>query len=520
MRLAGPSPFGDPPDVPGLIARLRSGGRGVLRCEDRAVDLAPERVRKLAELIDPAPGVPPFQLLYESPVRVEAIDDAGASFHVEIAEDGAVRDARWNAFVAVSMPRAVLAWLAAAGCPGPLDRFDRAESPEARKAWLAAAPPAVRALAEGHPGGLGGAETGPAVSDFERAAGGRAGSIAALLRWYGQGASPLAGRPAYEELPRMLLSPYGLQEVLDTFGALHDPAELRGAGRFVLAGPVSPSMLAQMERTPRDARDAILGAIEAIDPAASEAARLRLFPPPWAPPAGAALVGVSATARLRRVVAGDGGVFAIDGFEVVRLEAGARAVVCPIFREAPMAWFGGHLWVQYGGTVRKYAPGGQLADALAVAGPAEIDAARRIAAAWESAAPAGSVAVVPADEERQAFEAFAHLGCPPPPSAAWAGRAFVEPRAVLRVTPGGSTERLPVPGEIGAWTAGPAGLVLTVHDGPATRVARIAEAGEPAAGASIALPRADLLQILACATLAFLRVAAGAGEAMVAIACP
>jgi hypothetical protein len=273
-----------------------------------------------------------------------------------------------------------------------------------------------------------------------------------------------------------------------------------------------------MERVPAAAREAIAVALSAVEPAAADRARRRLFPAAWTPPPGAALRGISRTVRLRRVVLGGDGVFAVDGNEVVRLAARARTIVTPIAREAPMAMAGDRLLILFGGTIRVYAPDGALLDARPAAGSLDLAEAQRIMASWSADAPAGSVAVTPSEEERAAFEALAHAGAPPPPAAAWVGRAFVEPRAVLRVAPGGALERTSLPGEVGAWCAGPRGLALAVHDGDTMRIAWIEARGGAVLSEALTLPRADVRQILAGEASAWLRVTAGPGEALLEIA--
>jgi hypothetical protein len=503
----------------------------VVRAGGRALAVRGDGLRDLAARLEAAPDGAPFQLLHEDPVVIEA----GAGTRVEIAADGAFRDGSWNAFAAAARPRDVLAWLADAGIPGPLGRFDEAQGPggvAARAAWIAAAPEAVRAFAEAPPERpLDGAAAAAATRTLEKAAGGvlgklwgqrgRGAAIVALLRWYGHGAAPLAARPAYEELPRILLSPYGFQEVLDTFASLRDDAERRGAARFLLAGPVSPSLLEQVGRTPLRAREAIAAALAAVDAPAAARLRRRLFPEVWRAPAGTTLLAVSSAAALRRAVTDGAEVYAVDGFDLVRLTPGAREVLGPMAQPWPMAGLEGAVLVQRGGTVRRYVAGA-IVETYPAAQPDQQAAAQQLTATWSSGAPPepGAVAVAPTDEERAAFQAFAHTGAPPPFSAAWVGRAFLLPAAVLRAGPGGGWDRLELPGEIGVHAVGSRGLAVTVHEGEATRVAWIGESGEPLVSAPLPVERADVLQILAGARGAYLRLAAAPGEAVVAVPRP
>ena len=373
MRLESPSPAGIAPDLPALLRALANatgvrfyrGGRPRPARPDVLASPAAFLADLATQLADVS-SLPPFQLLYETPAAIVDVEVEGAGpLQLQIGADGAFREANWHGYLAPRAPREVLSWLAEAGLPEPLARYDRWNGPEGNKAYarfVERAPPPFQPLARVVRDRPLGPEVAAAREELERGSGvggflrrvsgaGRAAAIKALLEWYGDAEGPLAGRPPHEELPRMALSGYGHKEVLDVLPRLTEPAALRGAGRYILVPEVSPSMLSQYAELPRETRDSLVAAWSSSP---ADAARLkeRLFPDAWRAPAGTTPVALSQTASFRSVATRGDLIVAIDGFELVRLDGGQRRVLTMVPMPGVVSFEGDEIRLQYGGATR------------------------------------------------------------------------------------------------------------------------------------------------------------------------
>lgn len=530
MRLANPSPAGSPPDLPALARALSASAGGHILHEGRSVPVSARALADLAvRLPDVVPGAP-FQLLYETPLVVEVEGPERAL--LQIGADGAFRDARWHGFLAPRSPHAVLVWLASAGVPEPLARFVRwngAEGDSAYSRFCERAPapfqPIARTVRETPVGNEVAAaraelEKGSGVGGFLRrlSGGGRASAIEALLAWYGDREAPLADRPPYEELPRLALSAYGLQEVLDVFPRLSDAAALRGAGRFVLVPEVSPSMLAQYAALPERTRESMLAAWSA-SPADAAALKERVFPGAFRAPAGTSLWAMSRTSRFQSVAARGATVVAIDGNELVRLDGRDRALISMVPMPGIVAFLGEELWLFYGGTLRVLGVGGEVIRSQPAPAPAaqsqSVDALR---ARWPERP--GGRPLVPPEEDLRAFAAFSGAGAPPPPSFAWAERATLTPSGLSLSTGDGKTQSVALPGEPGKHAATAGELVLLAHAGERTHAGWIALDGSAVWTAPLPISGDRVSQVIPVERGALLRMAAGAGEALVRVEPP
>ena len=474
MRLAGPSPAGVAPDLPALLRALAGAPAGRVARGGRALPVSAAALSDLAKRLSEVEGLPPFQLLYETPL-VATVDGAvGAEpFQVQIGADGAFRDARWHGFVSPRAPREVLSWLASVGVPEPLARYERWLGPEGDSSYsrfVDAAPLPFQPIARAVRHTPVGAEVAAARAELEKGSGvggflrrvsgaGQVSAMKALLEWYGAEEGPLEGRPPYQELPRMALSGYGLQEVLDVFARLSDPAGLRGAGRYILVPEVAPSMLAQYAALPQPTREAMVAAWGG-SPADAARLRERLFPGSWAAPAGTALVLMSQSASFRSVAARGRDVVAIDNTELVKVDArgGPRAVIARVPVPGVVAFVGEEIALWYSGATRFL-------------------------------------------DENSTFLRSEVSPAPPQPAAGgpW------------------NTESIQLPGEPGHEAATADTLVLLAYEGDSTRVGRVSRDGSAAWSDPLPIPREQVRQVVALEGGALLRLAAGAGEALVRV---
>ncbi|XXX78736.1 hypothetical protein WMF30_08165 [Sorangium sp. So ce134] len=435
---------------------------------------------------------------------------------------------QWCGWAELSVPRALLEWLAAHGVPEPLEdvtRWSSEEGERARSDWRKTIPPNLK---------------GPWCASADRLldpwhileaaawidqAGANMRKARGLLEWYGAGSGPFARRPDYELLPRLLLGRFLGEDLRRALQSGPSDRALAGAGRHILdGGPLSPAARAQLDPLDARLREAIIDAVRRL--ASGEDADLlreRLFPAPFVPPEHTALVGASSTLHLRRPVAAGDAVVAVDFQEIVRLEGGARAVLGKLLGDAVLAVRGGRLLVGKGGGVQELDARGNAVAVHPAATPEQAAAARAIAAAWSApaAAPALGEPLGPTPEEREAFEALAHLGLGAPPSARAVGRDYLEAggRALVRRGEASAPpRRIALPGRAVLHAFSASHLALALDAGDACRIAWVEEKSD-ALRLSPPLriaPRA-LRFLLATGDAALLGVDLGAGEVVLRV---
>lgn len=542
MRFFNPYPYGHPPRDEDLQRALAAASRGqVVDGDDRVLA---ELDRAALDALAPALAIrddgPCFDERCRGPLGQPQLGllltgEAGPVGRVDMYPENrsiywrGLDWKQWRGWSELRDDRALLEQLAARGVPGPLEdvrRWSSEEGERARRDWIKAAPPNLK---------------GPWCASADRLldpwhmleaaawvdrAGASLRKARGLLEWYGAGSGPFARRPDHELLPRLLLGRFLGEDLRRALQSGPGDRALAGAGRHILdAGPLSPSARAQLDPLDAGLREAIVDAVRRLA-SGEDADRLRerLFPAPFVPPEHTALVGASSTLHLRRpVAAGDAAVVAVDFQDIVRLEGGARAVLGKLLGDAVLAVRGGRVLVGKGGGVQELDARGNVVAAHPAATAEQAAAARAMTAAWSApaAAPALGEPLGPAPEEREAFEALAHLGLGAPPSARAVGRDHLEAGGRALVRRGGAgapPRRIALPGRAVLHAFSASHLALALDAGDACRIAWVAEAGD-ALRLSPPLritPRA-LRFLLATDDAALLGVDLGAGEVVLRV---
>ncbi|WP_437761399.1 hypothetical protein WMF27_04955 [Sorangium sp. So ce281] len=542
MRFINPYPYGQPPrneDVQrALVAASRGlvvdGGDRVLAELDRAA------LKALGPALEICEDKPYFDERGRAPHGLPQLGlvvaaEGGPAGRLDLYPENrsiywrGLDWKQWCGWAELRDDCALLEWLAAHGVPEPLEDVTRWRSEEGERArceWRKTIPPNLK---------------GPWCAPIERLldpwhileaaawirqAGANMRRARGLLEWYGAGSGPFARRPDYEFLPRLLLGRFSGEDLQRALQSQPSDRALAGAGRQLLdVGPLSPGAHAGLVE-PLDARlrEAIVEAVRRF--ASGEDADLlreRLFPAPFVLPEHTTLVGASSTLHLRRSVAAGDAVYAVDFHDIVRLEGGARSVIGKLLGDAVLAVRDGRLLVGKGGGVQELDPRGNAVVVHPPATPEQAAAARAVAAAWSApaAAPALGEPLGPTPEEREAFEALAHLGLGAPPSARAVGRDHLEAggRAIVRRGEAGAPpRRIALPGRAVLHAFSASHLVLALDAGDACQIVWVEE-GSDALRLSPPLriaPRA-LRFLFATDDAALLGVDLGAGEVVLRV---
>lgn len=540
MRVINPYPYGHPPRNEDIRAALAASSRGRLVDGDDRV-LA-EVGRAALDALGPALEIREDQPYFDERCRTASglpqlgltlEGSAGAVGRLDLYPENrsiywrGLDWKQWCGWAELREPRALLEWLAALGVRGPLEDVTRWHSEEGereRVEWRKAIPPNLKGpWCTSVEGLLDPWKVLEATTAIQKA-GASMKKGKGLLEWYGAGSGPFARRPDYELLPRLVLGQIGFDEVARALQPPRSERALVGAGRMLLdMGPLSPAARSLLAPLRDETREVILHAVRRLA-SEEDAARLRerLFPAPFVLPEHTALVGFSNTVHLRRPVADGDAIYAVDGNDLVRLAGGARAVIGKLLGDAPMAVREGRLLLGKGDRFQELDRHGKVAATHAAPTPEQVAAARAITASWSGAvgdaalgAPLG-----PTPEEREAFEAFAHLGLPAPPSARAAGHYFLDAAGsvVVRGEGEGSPRPIVLPGRPVLYAFTASHLVMALAAGEACRVAWLAH-GEDVARVSPLLriePRA-LRFLRASAGAALLGVDLGAGEVVLRV---
>lgn len=542
MRLSNPYPYGHPPRNEDLQRALAASSRGkIVDGDDRALaELDVAALKALGAALEIREDKPYFDERCRAPhglpqLGIVLTAEGGPVGRVDLYPENrsiywrGLDWKQWCGWAELRDDRALLEWLAAHGVPEPLEDVTRWRSEEgerARREWVKAIPPNLK---------------GAWCASIERLldpwhileaavwiekAGANMRKARGLLEWYGAGAGPFARRPDYELLPRLLLGRFSGEDLQRALQSQPSDQALAGAGRHLLdVGPLPPAARVQL-LDPLDARlrEAMVDAVRRR--ASGEDADLlreRLFPAPFVPPEHTTLVGASSTQRLRRPVAAGDAVYAVDFQDIVRLEGGARTVIGKLLGDAVLAVRDGRLLVGKGGGVQELDARGNVVATRPPATPEQAAAARSITAAWSAppSAPALGEPLGPTADEREAFEALAHLGLGAPPSARAVARDHLEAggRAIVRCGEAGAPpRRIALPGRAVLHASSASHLVLALDVGDACQIAWVEE-GSDALRLSPPLriaPRA-LRFLLATDDAALLGVDLGAGEVVLRV---
>ena len=310
-----------------LLARVRGGEIG-----------------ELLRLLALRPGGQPFHCMCHGDLALEIDRPAGGAV-VGVHHGLSLRLHGWSSDVELADGRALLAWLAERGEPGPLEGFDAAvEAGRAaqghRRTWLDAAPPILLPrLRELESDGMGlprraGHSLFAEALDLLRAAyPSEAGLARALLVWLAHGAGPWSGFPAYEGLPQDLLEAVGVSTVIDAVEAdAWTGPLLRGAARFVAwhdvvrfrrreLMEVDDALWLRMLDEVRELGDPDnLARLEGARAAVRDYRQIRTHSAPFQVKGGLWLVAQGEGASLRHFGVQDGALFALDLADVVRFE--------------------------------------------------------------------------------------------------------------------------------------------------------------------------------------------------------
>ncbi|WP_437487159.1 hypothetical protein WME75_06055 [Sorangium sp. So ce1014] len=541
MRFINPYPYGHPPRNEDLQRALAAASRGqVVDGDDRVLaELDRAALDALGPALEICEDKPCFDERCRAPhglpqLGIVLAAEGGPVGRVDLYPENrsiywrGLDWKQWRGWAELSVPRALLEQLAAHGVPGPLEdvtRWSSEEGERARREWRKAIPPNLK---------------GPWCASADRLldpwhileaaawieqAGANMRKARGLLEWYGAGSGPFARRPDHELLPRLLLGRFLGEDLQRALQSQPNDQVLAGAGRHLLdAGPLSPGARAQLDPLDARLREAIIDAVRRLASGAdADLLHERLFPAPFVPPEHTALVGASSTLHLRRPVAAGDAVVAVDFQDIVRLEGGARTVLGKLLGDAVLAVRGSRLLVGKGGGVQELDARGNVVAVHPAATPEQAAAARAITAAWSApaAAPALGEPLGPTPEERETFEALAHLGLGAPPSARAVGRDHLEAggRAIVRRGEAGAPpRRIPLPGRAVRHASSASHLALALDAGDACRIAWVDE-GSDALHLSPPLriaPRA-LRFLLATGDAALLGVDLDAGEVVLRV---
>ncbi|KYF99761.1 hypothetical protein BE20_58290 [Sorangium cellulosum] len=325
-----------------------------------------EDLRALREHLRIQEGGPSFHCMCLGDLTVELLAHdqplASISFH----HARSLRKPDWSSDAMLVDGPALVRWLAARGAPGPLREYEEERerartAQEARRLWLAAAPPCFAPdlpRFEDDANGLPLGPMSPEVAEAERRL--RASyatpelACAALLAWLGTGAGPWSGYPAYEMLPENLLLGFGLPTAIAAASAPGtSEAALRGAARLFASWEVVSSKKSQLGDIPEALWERLrtivramgnadnLSRFERAEAIAAEVRRLRAQPAPFAAGAGLAVAGVSSSGRLSGLVTDGDALYSGDGNDIVMFQPGRVSPVVllagtdPFFELAP-----------------------------------------------------------------------------------------------------------------------------------------------------------------------------------------
>lgn len=423
MRLVPPSGPRIGPDPAAVSRGLAPATSARVLAPDGALrkTVSGAALRQIVDLLEPRASVPPFDHWYIRPAMLSFHDDSNEIARAEVVKDGSVCFSPWGGFVELCRPRELFEVLAQNGLPELLPAWNTEHDPageEARLRFRQAVPAPIAAVYNPSWEALAPVQNGLAdLATTLISSLGPARAIEAILAWYGCGTGPIAQRPEYESLPKVLLAAFAYDTIVATFPSLVALFARAGAARFVLdASPMPPILAKHVLALPEEVRHALLAAARETM-GDEDALRLsaEIFPTPASPAQGLTVLGHSATARLVYPVTDGHSVYARDGKEIVRFSEGARTSLMPVLGPAvPLAFHDGALIVRFGDQVTQLSPKG---DVLRESFGAS-DAERQTAASALSQTGKARLTGLPLPATAaEAYVEYAHLGLPLPKSA-------------------------------------------------------------------------------------------------------
>lgn len=150
------------------------------------------------------------------------------------------RRIRWEAWkddARLEDGKAFLIWIASKGARGPLDEFMEAERREedgqrALERWNAAIPDCLRLPRELVEKAMEDDDPTPFLDALAAAYPRPSEQAKVLLEWYGNGAGPWSGAPAYEQFAEILLQELPESALIEAARSASEDHQLEGAARF------------------------------------------------------------------------------------------------------------------------------------------------------------------------------------------------------------------------------------------------------------------------------------------------
>jgi hypothetical protein len=149
-----------------------------------------------------------------------------------------IRCSQWDSDVRISDTEKWLMWFDKRGITGPRQEVEsvRVQQEQTKKdwqRWLSTMPRAIRPFWSTALGEFGSVDTDPLREALERAIPDDSERILALLKWFGSGAGPWSGFPAYEDGAEDLLLDFSTKSVIAAVeSTTHSAAQIEGAARL------------------------------------------------------------------------------------------------------------------------------------------------------------------------------------------------------------------------------------------------------------------------------------------------
>ncbi|EYF00231.1 hypothetical protein [Chondromyces apiculatus] len=450
---------------------------------------------------------------------------------VEIHGDATVRLPSWEDAAPAAAPDALAAWLTAHGETALSRALSRAQAPSlaaALTAFLAAAPAEIRGFAAALAEDSGAARQLPEALAAVRATRGNLAAAAwAFAAWYG--ARPGLWEDAYtfEAIPRAALRSLDVHEIIRAAAEGIPEGSRAGVARF-LVEEVTSRGWALDRRIPPAVREALVEAAHASAPEnGARAERLLRDEGPLAP-AGSTLVAASASGELRRLCTDGVRAFAVDGWDLVRMEPGTGATrITKLFKpDTPLAVRKGELRFLQPNHVERVPVDGDevhrgrapLFDLPARRLPGMLDAfTRRRDEALRRAAP-DSTDLVPLDPDPSASAAYAALGGETPAALRLgAAYAFDPMRRVLVEAPWkGPAREVPLGGSPVWMGATETGVLVAVARDTTTALVALDEGGPLRTLGTLHTAATAVCEALLVGGRVWVRLAAPLGDVLVA----
>jgi hypothetical protein len=303
-------------------------------------EIRPDGLAAMREALRIREGGPSFRCMCRGDFAVELFRGRRAIAAIGLHHGVSIRLDDWGSDAELADGRLFFAWLADHGVPGPLAEYEASlqfqkEAEALRLKWREAAPPEARPFLDGiAPESLAPSQEKsacePILRALEAAYPAPRDRIARLFAWYGSGAGPWSGYPAYEHVADLLLMQHDFPDVIDAVAAgLDAPEEETGAARFIAIHARTRAERSLVARIPEAVRSSLAARARATgidDNIARLDAALRRPADPTAP-AGTSLAGVSNFGHLTNLHVAGGAAFALAGGRLLRFDPGSTTPV-------------------------------------------------------------------------------------------------------------------------------------------------------------------------------------------------